>query len=162
MTRLEVIEKKIFTAASLKSRLAVWKFLGKKIVFTNGCFDILHLGHVDYLAKAADEGDILVLGVNTDKSIGCLKGPGRPINNETQRSHILASLQFVDAVILFDEETPYELIRLVEPDVLVKGADYEPEKIVGYDLVKARGGVVKTIDLVPGYSTTAIAKKIRG
>jgi rfaE bifunctional protein nucleotidyltransferase chain/domain len=158
----ERIQSKILDPEALKKQLFLWRFMSRKIVFTNGCFDILHLGHVDYLAKASDEGDVLVVGVNTDRSTQNLKGPGRPINNETQRSMLLASLHFVDAVVLFDEETPYELIRTVQPDVLVKGADYDPEKIVGYDVVMAKGGKVKTIELLPGYSTTAIEQKIRG
>ncbi len=139
----------------------MWRILSKKIVFTNGCFDILHLGHIDYLSKAAKEGDVLVIGVNTDKSTSNLKGPHRPINNEEQRSMILASLRFTDAVILFDEPTPYELIKLVQPDVLVKGADYKAEEIVGYDVVTAKGGKVKTIEFLPGYSTSKIEEKIR-
>jgi D-glycero-beta-D-manno-heptose 1-phosphate adenylyltransferase len=158
----ERIQSKILDSEALKKQLFLWRFKSRKIVFTNGCFDILHLGHVDYLAKASDEGDVLVVGVNTDRSTQKLKGPGRPINNETQRSMLLASLYFVDAVVLFDEETPYELIQTVQPDVLVKGADYSPEKIVGYDIVTAKGGQVKTIELLPGYSTTAIEQKIRG
>jgi len=162
MKTLDQIQSKILDAEALKKQVMLWRFKGLKIVFTNGCFDILHLGHVDYLAKASDEGDVLVVGVNTDRSTQNLKGPGRPINDQVQRSMLLASLHFVDAVVLFDEETPYELIRAVQPDVLIKGSDYEAEKIVGYDVVKARGGQVKTIDLVPGYSTTAIEQKIRG
>jgi len=160
MKRLEFIQSKIFDAERLQRQISIWKFLGKKIVFTNGCFDILHLGHIDYLSKAADEGDILIIGVNTDRSTSGLKGPHRPINNEQQRSMILASLHFVGAVILFDEPTPIELIRLVQPDVLIKGADYKPEEIVGYDIVKANGGTVKTIEFLPGYSTTLIEEKI--
>ena len=162
MKTLELIQSKILDAEAIKKQVMLWRFKGLKIVFTNGCFDILHLGHIDYLAKASDEGDVLVVGVNTDRSTQNLKGPGRPINDETQRSMLLASLHFVDAVVLFDEETPYELIKTVQPDILIKGADYEAEKIVGYDVVKARGGQVKTINLVPGYSTTAIEQKIRG
>src|SRR5262245_52070940 len=106
------------TPEGLQKALAVWRFQGKKIVFTNGCFDILHLGHVDYLSKAADLGDVLVIGVNTDRSTRQLKGPGRPVNDEGQRSRLLASLLFTDAVVLFDEETPYELIRAIQPDIL--------------------------------------------
>jgi rfaE bifunctional protein nucleotidyltransferase chain/domain len=161
MQSLEIIRSKIFDAEKLKWQLAVWKFRSEKIVFTNGCFDILHLGHIDYLAKAADEGSKLIIGVNTDASTSKLKGPHRPINNEEQRSMILASLHFTDAVILFDEPTPYELIKLVQPDVLIKGGDYKPEAIVGYDIVTARGGKVKTIDFLPGYSTTLIEERIR-
>lgn len=158
---LDPIRSKIFDTENLKRQLSVWRILSKKIVFTNGCFDILHLGHIDYLSKAAQEGDVLVIGVNTDKSTSNLKGPHRPINNEEQRSMILASLRFTDAVILFDEPTPYELIKLVQPDVLVKGADYKAEEIVGYDVVTAKGGKVKTIEFLPGYSTSKIEEKIR-
>ena len=161
MQQLELIRSKIFDPHKLKLQLTAWKFLSKKIVFTNGCFDILHLGHIDYLAKASDEGDILIVGVNTDASTSKLKGPHRPINNQEQRSMLLAALHFTDAIILFDEPTPYELIKLVEPDVLIKGADYKPEQIVGYDIVTARGGQVKTIDFLPGYSTSLIEEKIR-
>jgi len=139
----------------------MWKLLSKKIVFTNGCFDLLHLGHIDYLAKAADEGDYLVIGVNTDASTSRLKGPHRPINNQEQRAVILAALGFVSAVVLFDEPTPYELIKAIEPDVLVKGSDYKVEEIVGHDIVLAKKGIVKTIDFLPGYSTTLIEEKIR-
>lgn len=138
-----------------------WRFLSKKIVFTNGCFDILHLGHIDYLSKAASEGDILIVGVNSDNSTAKLKGPGRPVNSQEQRLKVLASLLFVDAVIVFDEPTPYELVDLVQPDVLIKGSDYTLENIVGRDIVKKKGGTVKTIDFLAGYSTTLIEDKIR-
>ena len=160
MKTLETIQSKIFNKETLEKQIAIWKFLGKKIVFTNGCFDILHLGHIDYLSHAADEGDILIIGVNTDRATSTLKGPHRPINKEQQRAMILASLHFTDAVILFDEETPYELIKMVQPDVLIKGGDYKPEEIVGYDIVTSRGGTVKTIDFLPGYSTSIIEEKI--
>jgi rfaE bifunctional protein nucleotidyltransferase chain/domain len=162
MTTPDRILSKILDRDALAKQVSVWQFKGRKIVFTNGCFDILHLGHIDYLSKAADAGDVLVVGVNTDRSVQGLKGAGRPINGQEQRARVLASLFFVDAVVLFDEETPYELIRTAQPDVLVKGADYTPESIVGYDLVTARGGRVITIDLLPGYSTTAIEQKIKG
>ncbi|MCX6290166.1 MAG: D-glycero-beta-D-manno-heptose 1-phosphate adenylyltransferase [Bacteroidetes bacterium] len=161
MKALELIQSKIFTKDDLERQLSIWRFKSRKIVFTNGCFDILHLGHIDYLSKASDEGDVLVIGVNTDESVSKLKGNHRPINNEEQRTMILASLHFVDGVILFGEETPYDLIKLVQPDVLIKGSDYKPEKIVGYDLVTTRGGQVKTIDYLPGYSTSLIEEKIR-
>ena len=161
MNNLERISAKIADREQLKSMLAVWRFQGKKIVFTNGCFDILHLGHIDYLSKAKDEGNILIIGLNTDNSVSRIKGESRPITDENSRAKILASLQFVDAVILFDEETPYELIKFVQPDVLVKGSDYKPEEIVGYDIVKAKNGKVVTIDFLEGYSTTAIEKKIK-
>lgn len=127
-----------------------------RVVFTNGCFDILHRGHVEYLSKAADKGDVLVVGLNTDASVKRLKGEGRPVNNEEARAMVLASLSFVDAVVLFDEDTPYELIKAVRPDVLVKGADYKKEEIVGYDIVTSYGGTVETIPLVEGYSSTKI------
>ena len=124
------------------------------LVFTNGCFDILHRGHVEYLAKAADMGDVLVVGLNTDASVKRLKGEGRPVNNEEARALVLASLSFVDAVVLFDEDTPYELIKAVHPDVLVKGADYKVEDIAGYDIVTSYGGLVTTVPLVEGYSSS--------
>jgi len=144
----------------MMQRVATWRLLSKKIVFTNGCFDLLHLGHVDYLSKAADAGDVLIVAVNTDNSVRKLKGEHRPINNEEQRTMLLASLSFVDAVVLFDQPTPYEMIQMVQPDVLVKGADYKPEEIVGYDIVIGRGGLVKTIDILQGYSTSLIEQRI--
>jgi len=134
---------------------------GKRIVFTNGCFDLLHPGHVHYLEEAALLGDFLVVGLNTDQSVRSLdKSPSRPIQDEDARARVLAALASVGAVVLFDEATPLELIREVAPDILVKGADYRPEDIVGYDIVKARGGEVLTIPFLPGYSTTALEKKI--
>lgn len=160
VSTLEIIQHKILSLSVLKHELERWRFLSKKIVFTNGCFDILHLGHVDYLCKAADLGDILIVAVNADSGVRGLKGPGRPINDEHQRSMLIAALHCVDAVVLFDEPTPYELIKIVQPDILVKGADYKPEDIVGYDVVKAKNGEVKTIEFLPGYSTTAIEQKI--
>ena len=161
MLQVDIIRSKILTKKSLKNQLAVWRFLNKKIVFSNGCFDILHLGHIDYLSKASDFGDILIIGLNTDNSVRKLKGNNRPINDEKARAMILASLQFVSAVVLFDEDTPYDLIKFVQPDVLVKGSDYLEEDIVGYDIVKAKGGEIKTIDLVPDISTTIIENRIK-
>lgn len=162
MKNYSIIEKKILSVKELSARLSLWRFKQKKIVFTNGCFDLLHLGHIDYLSKAKDCGDVLLVGVNTDRSVKMLgKGRNRPITNENARSTIIAALHFVDAVVLFDEETPYELIKTVQPDVLVKGSDYLPEEIVGYDIVKKKGGEVVTIDFLPGYSTTSIVEKIR-
>jgi len=149
------------TQQALQSQLDLWRREKQRIVFTNGCFDILHRGHVDYLAKAADLGNKLIIGVNTDASVSKLKGPHRPIQDQESRMLILASLTFVDAVILFDEPTPYELIKLVQPDILVKGSDYQVENIVGYDIVQAKGGEIKTIDFIPGYSTSAIESKIK-
>lgn len=162
MNQLEIIKSKIFTKESIKPLLSIWDFKEQKIVFTNGCFDLLHLGHIDYLAKAADLGDILIIGLNTDKSTSKLKGSNRPIVDENSRAIILASLRFVDAVILFKEETPYELIKFIQPDVLVKGSDYKAEDIVGYDIVKTKGGTIETIDFLEGYSTSLIEEKIRG
>ncbi|MDZ4668970.1 MAG: D-glycero-beta-D-manno-heptose 1-phosphate adenylyltransferase [bacterium] len=161
MSRLKEVERKIFTWESLPKQLLRWASEQKKIVFTNGCFDLLHRGHVDYLAKAADLGDVLVVGLNTDSSVSKLKGEHRPIQDENSRLQIIASLGFVDAVILFDEPTPLALIQLVRPDVLVKGSDYQPKDIVGYETVMLKGGEVKTIDFIPGYSTSGIEKKIK-
>jgi D-glycero-beta-D-manno-heptose 1-phosphate adenylyltransferase len=164
MSRLEIIRKKIFTYtdADYNRMLTIWRFQGKKIVFTNGCFDILHLGHIDYLSKAADLGDMLIIGLNTDQSVSKIKGNSRPIQDEISRAMVLASLGFVDVVVFFGEETPYNLIKTTQPDVLVKGADYKPEEIVGYDIVKNKGGEIVTIEFLEGYSTTAIEKKILG
>ncbi len=161
MGKLHYIQEKIFNLEHLQARLNVWRLLEKKIVFTNGCFDLLHRGHIDYLAKAADLGDKLIIGLNSDQSAKGLKGPGRPITDEDSRALMLASFSFVDAVILFDEETPLELIKHVKPDVLVKGADYTIEQIVGSDVVLQNGGQVQTLDYLPGYSTTLIEQKIR-
>lgn len=161
MEKLQIIEDKVVSPDKLQRLLKVWRLKDQKIVFTNGCFDLLHLGHIDYLAKAADMGTKLVIGLNSDYSTANLKGPSRPITDQRSRSHILASLFFVDAVVLFDEETPLELIHLVKPDVLVKGADYRIENIVGADFVLSYGAEVKTITYIDGYSTTAIEKKIR-
>ncbi len=167
---LEVIQSKIYERGQLSKILAIWRFKGYKIVFTNGCFDILHRGHIDYLAKTADLGDKLVVGINTDASVKLLnKGDTRPIQDEKSRITIIASLHFVDAVILFDEKTPLELIAFVQPDILVKGADYDadetnpgsPKYIVGSNSVRASGGEVKTIEFLEGFSTTAIENKIK-
>jgi D-glycero-beta-D-manno-heptose 1-phosphate adenylyltransferase len=160
MLNLDVLRNKILDGPALARNLAIWRFQGQKIVFTNGCFDILHLGHIDYLAKAADLGHQLIIGLNTDASVTRIKGPHRPLQDQESRAMVLASLGFVSAVVLFDEETPYELIRLVQPDILVKGADYKPEEIIGFDIVKAKGGEVVTLEFLPAYSTTAIVQKI--
>lgn len=150
---------KILNINQLQNTVAGWRAQGRRVVFTNGCFDLLHLGHVDYLEQARHLGDALVVGLNTDASVGRLK-PGRPIQDEDARARILASLAFVDAVVLFGEPTPLALIELVQPDVLVKGDDYAPESIVGYDVVMARGGAVRTVPLVAGYSTSRIVARI--
>lgn len=160
MTQTEAIENKILSDENLEKRMEDWRSRGLKTVFTNGCFDLLHLGHVDYLAKAKDVGDRLIIGVNTDASVRRLKGRNRPLQDENSRLRILASLQMVDAVILFDEDTPYNLISRVQPDILVKGADYKVEDIVGYDIVMQRGGKVMTLEYLAGYSTTSIEQRI--
>ncbi len=164
MKRLEIIRKKIFnySDSDFNRLLTIWKFQDKKIVFTNGCFDILHLGHIDYLSAASELGDLLVIGLNTDQSVSKIKGSTRPIQDEISRAFVLASLGFVDAVVFFGEDTPYNLIKTIQPDILVKGADYKPEDIVGYDIVKNKGGEIVTIEFLEGYSTTAIEKKILG
>ena len=151
---------KILSLPKLLDQIASWRSQGQKIVFTNGCFDLLHLGHVDYLEKARQFGDKLVLGLNTDASISRIKGPSRPLQDEMARARIMASLLFIDAVVLFNEDTPLELIRAIQPDILVKGDDYAIEDIVGHDIVLTRGGEVKTVSLVKGYSTTNIVNKI--
>ncbi|GMT43444.1 MAG: glycerol-3-phosphate cytidylyltransferase [bacterium] len=131
------------------------------IVFTNGCFDLLHAGHIEYLRKAKKLGDILWIGINSDKSVKRIKGDKRPILCQTDRVEILASLRFVDAITLFDEDTPLELIKMIKPDILVKGGDYKDKLIVGSDVLKNNGGTVKLIDFVDGKSTSAIIKKIK-
>ena len=160
MDHLQLLQKKIVKQDSMAYLLANWKFREYKIVFTNGCFDILHLGHVEYLAKAADIGDKLFIGLNTDDSVKRLKGKNRPVQDQSSRALILASLQFVSAICLFDEDTPYELIKAVNPHVLVKGAEYKAEEIVGYDIVTANCGKVVTIEMTEGYSTSGILNKI--
>jgi len=159
MEKNKVIKSKIFTWETLQRQIAIWRFKDKKIVFTNGCFDILHLGHIEILAKSRALGNILIVGLNSDESIHRIKGPHRPVNSHHARMITLASLVFVDAVVIFEEDTPYELIKLVQPDILVKGKDYEGLEIVGSDIVKARGGEVVTIELTRGYSTTHIIEK---
>ena len=161
MNKLDIIQAKIIDINDIEPLLTYWKFKNKKIVFTNGCFDILHRGHVEYLVQAAGCGDELIVGVNTDSSVRRLKGETRPVQDEIARSMLMASLQFVSAVILFDEDTPYELIKKVQPDVLIKGSDYDVKNIVGYDIVKAKGGEVVTIDFVEGYSTSSIIEKLK-
>lgn len=154
MDSLKIIKNKVIGKDELAKRLQQWRSQGFSIVFTNGCFDLLHRGHVEYLAEAADKGDLLVVGLNTDASVKRLKGTHRPINGEEDRALLLAALSVVDAVVLFEDDTPYELIKAVRPDVLVKGADYRVEEIVGYDVVTAYGGRVETVPLTEGYSTT--------
>ena len=152
---------KILDRPLAKKLVEQWKNAGEEVVFTNGCFDILHLGHVDYLEKAKAKGDRLVVAVNEDQSVKKLKGENRPVNDEYSRARLIASLEFVDAVTLFGEDTPFELIEELLPDILVKGNDYSISNIVGADIVLEHGGKVETIDLVEGYSTTNIVEKIR-
>ncbi|RVU24820.1 D-glycero-beta-D-manno-heptose 1-phosphate adenylyltransferase [Sandaracinomonas limnophila] len=151
---------KIVSLKEAQKIRADWKNKNEKVVFTNGCFDILHLGHVDYLEKAKNTGNRMIVGLNTDKSVKKLKGPERPINNEYARARLLAALAFVDAVVLFEEDTPLQLITQLQPDILVKGNDYSVETIVGAKEVIANGGQVKTIELVPDYSTTKILERL--
>lgn len=155
------IEKKILdNKEDFVNTLSQWRFQNEKIVFTNGCFDILHRGHIEYLIQAAALGTKLVIGLNTDSSVKKLKGENRPINNQQARALLLASLLFTDKIIFFNEDTPLELIRYIQPDVLVKGSDYKVEDIVGYNIVKEKGGEIITIDLTQGYSTTTLLNKL--
>ena len=160
MNKLDVIQNKLIKEDELAGKLAYWNFLDKKIVFTNGCFDVIHLGHIMYLSQAADLGSVLVIGLNTDESVRRIKGSSRPLMDQHARSMILGSLFFVDAVLLFDEDTPLELIKKVKPHVLVKGSDYLEKDIVGADVVKSYGGEVVTIDFVDGYSSSNIINKL--
>jgi rfaE bifunctional protein nucleotidyltransferase chain/domain len=156
----QVIDSKIFDLPSLKRRINQWKHLGKTIAFTNGCFDILHQGHIYSLSEAAKEADILIVGVNSDASVKKLKGESRPINNEESRAKVLASLLIVDAVIIFTEDTPLELIKALLPNVLIKGGDYKIEEIAGAREVIENGGRVVINPILPGFSTTSIIEKM--
>ncbi|MDX1652998.1 MAG: D-glycero-beta-D-manno-heptose 1-phosphate adenylyltransferase [Brumimicrobium sp.] len=170
MTKWERIRHKIVTQEEARTIIEAWRSDDKEVVFTNGCFDILHRGHVTYLGKAAAMGDFLVIGVNSDSSVKRQnKGPERPVNDEESRALVLASLAFVDLVVVFENDTPLDLIKMLKPSMLVKGADYDAEEtdenhpryIVGSKEVKEHGGSVVTIDLEEGYSTTGIIRKIR-
>ncbi len=161
MKRIEAIEKKIFTLPTLLHVITGWQLLNKKIAFTNGCFDIIHEGHIFSLSQAAKEADYLIVGLNSDASTKRLKGNERPINNEKSRALIIASLIIVDAVIIFEEDTPYQLITSILPDVLVKGGDYTIEQIVGAKEVIANGGNVIINPIVKGFSTTNLVEKIK-
>lgn len=154
-------EHRIYTLEQLQRQIKIWKLKDDIITFTNGCFDILHRGHAEYLNKAARLGDRLIVALNSDVSVRGLKGDNRPLQAEADRAYVLASLHAVDAVVMFDDSTPEALIREIAPDILVKGGDYTEDAIVGADLVKSRGGKVEIIPLVAGYSTSAIAEKIR-
>ena len=160
MNKYKLIKSKIVNRPDLMHILSFYRFKNKKIVFTNGCFDIIHLGHVNYLSQAADLGNILFIGLNSDSSINKIKGHGRPVLDQESRALTLAAFSFVNNIVLFDEETPYKLIKLIRPDILVKGGDYKPEEIVGYDIVKDNGGEVKILDFIKGYSTSDIIERI--
>lgn len=157
----EKVKAKIKDWQTAEAATKSWQAANQRVVFTNGCFDILHFGHIHYLAAARDLGDRLVVGLNSGDSVQRLKGPGRPINDEATRLHLLAALEFVDAVVIFDQETPLELIQLLQPDILVKGGDWKPESIVGSEVVLKKGGKVLSLPFVPGYSTTSIEQKIK-
>jgi len=161
MDYLDVIKEKIITDETLGPLLTYWRLKDNRIVFTNGCFDILHRGHIEYLSKTASLGDIVVVGLNSDRSVRKIKGNDRPLQDEYSRALVMASLKQVTGVCLFDEETPYNLISRVKPDVLVKGGDYKVEEIVGADVVKAYGGEVVTIDFLKGYSTSVLIERIQ-
>jgi len=154
--------EKILQNEQLLEKLAFWKSQDLKVVFTNGCFDLLHIGHLSYLLKAASFGDKLIIGLNSDNSVKRLKGESRPINNEESRAFMLAALFFVDAVVVFEEDTPLNIINTIMPDILVKGGDYQIENIVGAKEVIERGGQVNVVDFVNGYSSTALIQKIAG
>jgi rfaE bifunctional protein nucleotidyltransferase chain/domain len=155
-------DKRVMDLVQVQRAVNVWRMKGDRIVFTNGCFDILHRGHVEYLQEAAALGDRLIIGLNSDDSVRRLgKDTDRPLNDQNSRAKVLTALRLVDAVVIFDQDTPLELIQVIGPDVLVKGGDWKEEQIVGAELVKARGGVVRSLQLVEGYSTTALVERIR-
>ena len=158
---LEILNSKILDKERLLVKLTDWKEENKKIVFTNGCFDLIHLGHIEVIARSADLGDILIIGVNTDNSIKRLKGKNRPIVEEISRAKQLAALEFVDAVVFFDEDTPIDLIKVINPNVITKGGDYNTDQVIGNDIVTQNDGKVVIIPLTRGYSTTSILEKIK-
>jgi len=155
-------DRRVLDLVQVQRAVNIWRMKGDRIVFTNGCFDILHRGHVEYLQEAAALGDRLIIGVNSDDSVRRLgKATDRPYNDQDSRAKVLAGLRLVDAVVMFDQDTPLELNQAIGPDVLVKGGDWTEDKIVGADIVKARGGEVRSLKLVDGFSTTALVEKIR-
>ena len=158
---LEILNSKILDKERLLVKLTDWKEENKKIVFTNGCFDLIHLGHIEVIARSADLGDILIIGVNTDNSIKRLKGKNRPIVEEISRAKQLAALEFVDAVVLFDQDTPIDLIKVINPNVITKGGDYNTDQVIGNDIITQNDGEVVIIPLTQGYSTTSILEKIK-
>ncbi len=156
------VDRRIIDLANVKRLCNIWRMKGDRIVFTNGCFDILHRGHVEYLQEAAALGDRLVIGLNSDASVKRQgKAPDRPLNDQDSRAKVLAALRLVDAVVIFEEDTPLDLISAILPDVLVKGGDWSEDRIVGADVVRANGGDVHSLKLVDGFSTTALVEKIR-
>ncbi|TFF39824.1 D-glycero-beta-D-manno-heptose 1-phosphate adenylyltransferase [Mucilaginibacter psychrotolerans] len=161
MEALEYIQSKLYHSKDIGPTIQNWKQDQQKVVFTNGVFDILHIGHISYLAKASELGDKLVIGLNADLSVKRLKGNDRPINSQNNRALLLAALFYVDAVVVFEEDTPQQLISLILPDVLVKGADYTIDNIVGAREVLANGGLVKTIEFVDGHSSTSLIQKMK-
>lgn len=154
-------KNKIVSLPEAVEQITKWKKHGKKVVFSNGCFDILHAGHVDYLEKSRHKGDCLIIGLNTDQSVSRLKGPSRPIVDEISRARVLSALEFVDLVVFFDEETPLKLIEAINPNILVKGKDYDIGNIVGADFVLQHGGKVETIELTSGFSSSNVIDKIK-
>ena len=162
MEPFQSVESKVFRSfESFHPHLKEWRKQGAIIVFTNGCFDLVHRGHVEYLAKAAAKGDKLIVGLNSDRSVTLLKGAGRPLTDAYSRALLLAACFFVDAVVIFEEETPTLLIEKILPDFLVKGSDYRTDEIAGHQTVIAHGGKVETIDLTMGFSTTSLIHKIK-
>ena len=161
MSHLKTLNSKVYNLDALTNQVEQWKMAGKKVVFTNGCFDIIHRGHIEVLARTADLGDKLIIGLNSDQSIQKLKGKDRPVIDEQSRAILLAALSFVDAIVLFSEDTPLKLISALLPDVLAKGGDYEIETIVGHEIVQKNGGKVKLVPFVDGFSSTNIIDKIK-
>ena len=161
MTNLQNINSKIYTLPELVEQSKIWRSIGEKIVFINGCFDLVHRGHVEVLANTADLGDRLIIGLNSDSSIQKLKGENRPIIDENSRAILLASLQFIDAIVLFSEDTPQKLIETIVPDILAKGGDYKVEEIAGHEVVLENGGSVILVPFIDGFSTTNIVDKIK-
>ena len=161
MSHLTNIKSKLFSIEELEDKIGTWRENGDKIIFTNGCFDIVHKGHIEVLAKTADLGNKLIIGLNSDNSIKKNKGSTRPIVDEKARAFLLASLCFVDAIILFSEETPINLIKILKPDVLAKGGDYKIETIIGHKEVQDYNGEVTLVPFIDGYSTTSIIEKIK-
>ncbi len=159
MVFTDKIESKLFHLNDLLKRIEFWRRLGDKIVFTNGCFDILHQGHARLLASCSEMGERLVIGLNSDTSVKRLKGEGRPVNDQQSRAVLLAALQFTDAIVIFEEDTPETLIHAIKPDILVKGGDWKPEEIAGSSFVKSYGGQVKVVPYLNGFSTTGIIER---